>query len=485
MWLFMLILCAWAPLGQGYEVQLPSGSESLTGFWPGDLSVSESNRCSCAITATHVYQIKNGQVAVSQTLSSNTTASGVVYDPASQAMWLGVATQDGTITWLKTDMNCGSEFVRKTGYPLNHFPTTKWSTVVMERDGDGGINTPYFIGNNEIIKFSYSLDRPTLNYTRGLPWNYPNAKFQTVVGLGSALPFDGTNFPTLAIARQVSDGVNHTGEVLLIDTITQRVAFRYFPNIRAWKSGKTASGAVCAIALIDPEDPGDDGYLLGFLPTRSQPKSIRFSWTSSRRWSTGVTWSKVDQDTVEGVFVVGKEPPGETFVTLQFVRLNAKTGDFSLTRSVNVPVSERVWIPDTPSFISAPVDAHATNKLLWFTVQNSKGAVVVVIPSPTAVMESESDRETNGEDRDNHKNHNEHNKHFSPFQKTFPFTTPRVGAVLCHETDTPCNTLSPTNICGTSCCQTFRPAGKHKFVTGCCKDCNLGVCTGNPGKCQH
>lgn len=476
LWLLTLIL---VPLGEGYEVQLPSGSESLTGYWPGDLSLSEPNRCSCAITATHVYQIKNGQVAAKQTLSSNTTASGVVYDPASQAMWLGVATQDGTITWLKTDMNCGSEFVRKTGYPINHFPNSKWSAVVMERDEDGGINTPYFVGNNEIIKYSYSpTDRPIFNYTRGLPWNYPHAKFQTVVGLGSALPFDGTNFPTIAIASQVSDGVNHTGEVLLIDTVTQRVAFRYFPNIRAWKSGKTTKGDVCAIALIDPEDPGDDGYILGFLPTQSQPKSIRFPWTSSRRWSTGVTWSKIGQDTVEGVFVVGKAPPGETSVTLQFVQLNAKTGDFSLTRSVNVPMSEPVWIPDAPSFISAPADAYSVNKSLWFTVQNSKGAVIIVIPYPAVAMLDENKREKNDESQRD-------SKDSSPVQKSSTFNAPHFDAVFCHETDTPCNTLSPTNICGTSCCQNFRPAGKHNFVTGCCKDCNLGVCTGNPGKCAH
>jgi len=403
-------------------------------------------------------------------------------------MWLGIAEDDGTITWYMTFVNCQSKFDRMQGYPSMNFPGTTWDVAITKRVGTGAFNMPTFIGNNKIAVFTFDQGTgiPQLQYTVKIPWNFVSTKTRTVVGYGNSFPFPGSSSPSLAVARELSDGKNQTGELLLIDPDTGHATVKYLSNIRGWQSGPLSANSeddtdVAAIALIDP-DPGDsNGFILGFLPNKGQPTAIPYPWKPSQRWSAGVSWTSISQTEWLGVFVVGTAKPGTTSLTLRFVVITT-SGSFALSpKAVPIKTSKPVWIPDTPSFLSAPADLESQNSLLWFSAQNKDGPVIFVIPYPNIKEILQPLYATNFTTP---LSEHQYDKGSTPWVPHFSSEESQKRSVLC-DTKSLCKLLSPGDDCGSKCCQTYLQSKPHQFISACCRDCNLGNCVGDPGACVN
>jgi hypothetical protein len=434
-----------------------------------------------AITQTKVVRIIGfGTEQYQQTLSTNIRAAGIVYNSATTALWLGVADDQGTITWLMSDINCQTEFKGEWDYPVFSFPGTIWDIAVTQRQKNNGQHAiTTFIGDNLMVEFGFDegIGQPIVARKFKLPWSFSSAT-RSVVGFGDGLPFPGSQTPSIAIARQITVGNQTTGELVLLDQQKKHPATtRYFPNIRGWQSQITSAGTVSAIALIDPFDSLDVGFLLGFAPGNDQPLSIQFPWHPNQRWSSGLAWTRVDASTTIGLFLVGSGQPGGP-LAVRFVSMT-NDGNFTLLPDVHsINSSSPLWIPEAPSFISSPATLSEPFSELWFAVQSTDGPVVYTIPYPN--VESIIKRY-------------QKNKHPEalPTRPTkseattspvaFPFSK---SATLCDPTPS-CKLLSPDNVCQGKCCQTILPPGKHGLVSLCCRDCNLGNCVGNPGTCIH
>jgi hypothetical protein len=461
--MLLLVLCLFVPLF-AKEVQLIAPNETLTGYWPGDMTMTDQERCSIAITKSKVFRIIGfNNNPKSQTLPTNTTAAAVVYNAGTTAYWLLVADNKGTITSMFSDINCQTPFRPEWDYPVFKFPGTQWDSAVTRLNPNrAGQTTATFIGDNLMVEFSFydETGQPYITNQLKVPWTFDTTP-RTVVGFGDALPFPGSSKPSIAVARQDQTDSKGTGELVLIDPSKKSPpVIRYFPNLRGWQSTITKSG-VSAIALIDPSEGESMGYILGYAPGQDQPQTIPFPFNATERWSTGASWVVLsDQTSGLGIFLVGEQAPGGP---TYFRFVSQTNGNFQLLPTTLPLTSDSsTWISDTPSFISAPTTFNNVRKYLYVSAQRIKGPVVFQVPFPklsTLLRPGGSRTQT----------------HLLQRQKR---------SVLCNSSE-PCKTLTPAKSCSSdpACCQTYLPPGGSRFMSACCQDCNLGNCVGNPGQC--
>lgn len=462
----LLVLVLLAVGASSKKLQLNAKGESVLLFWPGDFSQTHQETCAIAITNKTIWRIKDWKVYGSQPLPVGTTAAALIYNYASTALWLGFSVQD-TITWWSTSYSCQEPFDPGFQHPSFSFPGTIWDRGLTVRPEDNQLqNLATFIGDNLLVRFGFDQGTgwPFIAEKYSLPVSFPGAS-RTVVGFGKGLPFSGTTTPSLVVAREIVTNAGSTGELILIDPTKSHShpVLRYMPNIAGWQSHYT-SKSVAAIALINPFGQVQTGTCLGFIPGIDQPLSISIPWTATQRWSSAVAWTQISATSSVGMFLVGQAQPGGP-LTLRYVYMGNNGTFYLLDKRETFNETDPLWIPETFAFISAPSHAGSDDNEIFFTAQNSKGPVlfdVLINPIPADELKKVA--------KD------------SPQAPILSLQEKR--SVLC-DSASPCQLLSPTNICHSDCCQTYLPPQSSQFKSVCCKDCNLGNCVGDPGKCVH
>jgi hypothetical protein len=485
-----ILLLSLIAMNRADELQLSAANEDLLFYYNGE--THWATPCAVAITKTTAFFIQNpfeaNQVITPVTLPAGTTAAGAIAQTDSHStigVWLGTAAPSGTISWAFSG-DCKTVAPPSVTY---NYPGVTWNQAVNWRpeiypgETESGWIITAFAANNRFLEFEIDIVGNMLAPSPDGDFPLPSftGAVHTVVGYGQGAPHTA-NTPYVAetLTRQISAQDSHTGELALIDPNSHGPipAFRYFPNIRGWQAGikqdLNAVGILFALALIDPEPGNTLGYILGFLPSLDQPKTIEYKFDNplTDRWKA-VSGGFVFQAGPSGLIayttiVTGTAKPGGD-LALRTVVFDNGAGTLTLLPTPTIiNQTNTSWIPDTPSFLATRTYLGDPD-WIYFSAQRPAGPVIFRIPftAPTASELSTLLKKTQ-----------------APSQYKEGFVDNSIGGAKDCDSQKLCRMLNTDPDCGSMCCNAIPPPpGSHHFSVICCSDCNCGNCVNNPGKC--